>query len=182
MRLAIEMQLLILIVELIFGIDYNFKIERNIMASPKLTCIVTGKSRPTTYDYLQKKATRLGTTVADLQKYYVSREALTRCKTSDVYDVVADRAAFDKLTTDKPWLDIVALNSRGKATKRNVTAKEEAPVVTHVVESKLSDETIAYEQQKEELIGKQALADIKQKVWGEEEDFTTPDEVNNNPF
>ena len=74
------------------------------------------------------------------------------------------------------------MNSRGKATKRNVTAKEEAPVVTHVVESKLSDETIAYEQQKEELIGKQALADIKQKVWGDEEDFTTPDEVNNNPF
>jgi hypothetical protein len=96
--------------------------------------------------------------------------------------VVSDRAAFDKLTTDKPWLDIVALNSRGKATKRNVTAKEEAPVVTHVVESKLSDETIAYEQQKEELIGKQALADIKQKVWGDEEDFSTPDEVNNNPF
>jgi len=148
-----------------------------------IVCQVSLKSRPTTYTYLQNKATRLGTTVEDLKKFYVCREVITQVnKGKDVYDLVKDREAFDKLTTDKPWLDIVALNSRGKATKRNVTAKEEAPVVTHVVESKLSDETIAYEQQKEELIGKQALADIKQKVWGDEEDFSTPDEVNNNPF
>tara|TARA_R100000322_G_scaffold43822_1_gene27499 strand:+ start:434 stop:877 length:444 start_codon:yes stop_codon:yes gene_type:complete len=139
------------------------------MASPKLTCIVTGKSRPTTYDYLQKKATRLGTTVADLQKYYVSREALTRCKNADVTDVVVDREAFNKLTTDKPWLDIIALNTRGKASKRNVTAKQEQ-VVTTVVESKLSPETEAYEKQKEELLGKEAVAAIKKQVWDEEDE------------
>ena len=139
------------------------------MASPKLTCIVTGKSRPTTYDYLQKKANRLGTTVADLQKYYVSREALTRCKNADVKDVVADTKAFDKITTEKPWLDIIALNTRGKASKRNVTAKQEQ-VVTTVVESKLSDETIAYEQQKEDLLGKDVVAGIKKQVWDEDEE------------
>ena len=139
------------------------------MASPKLTCIVTGKSRPTTYDYLQKKANRLGTTVADLQKYYVSREALTRCKNADVKDVVADVEAFDKITTEKPWLDIVQLNTRGKAGKRNVTAKEKN-IATTVVESKLSPETEAYEQQKEELLGKEAVAAIKKQVWDEEEE------------
>ena len=166
------MYLIIFIVELIFGIDYNLD-----MASPKLTCIVTGKSRPTTYDYLQKKATRLGTTVADLQKFYVSREALTKCKTANVNDVVADREAFNKLTTEKPWLDIVSLNSRGKTNKRKVTTDKNEQVVTTVVESKLSDETIAYEKQKEELLGKEVVAGIKKQVWDEEEDFTTPNEV-----
>ena len=94
---------------------------------------------------------------------------MTRCKNADVTDVVVDREAFNKVTTEKPWLDIVALNTRGKASKRNVTAKQEQ-VVTTVVESKLSDETIAYEQQKEDLLGKDVVAGIKKQVWDEDEE------------
>ena len=56
------------------------------------------------------------------------------------------------------------MNSRGKAGKRNVTAKTDN-VKTVVVESKLSPETEAYEKTKEELIGKEAVAAIKQQVW-----------------
>jgi hypothetical protein len=37
-----------------------------------------------------------------------------------------------------------------------------------VVESKLSPETEAYEKTKEELIGKEAVASIKQQVWNED--------------
>ena len=136
------------------------------MASPRLTCIVTGKSRPTTYDYLQKKANRLGTTVTDLQKYYVSREAITRSRNTEIGELVQDKKAFDALCKDKSWEDILALNTRGKATKRNVSADNEQ-VVTTVVESKLSPETEAYEKTKEELIGKEAVAAIKEKVWDE---------------
>jgi hypothetical protein len=136
------------------------------MASPRLTCIVTGKGRPTTYDYLQKKANRLGTTVTDLQKYYVSREAITRSRNATIEELVQDKKAFDALCKDKSWEDILALNTRGKAAKRNVSADNEQ-VVTTVVESKLSPETEAYEKTKEELIGKEAVAAIKEKVWDE---------------
>ena len=61
--------------------------------------------------------------------------------------------------------------------KRKVTTDKNEQVVTTVVESKLSDETIAYEKQKEELLGKEVVAGIKKQVWDEEEDFTTPNEV-----
>ena len=136
------------------------------MASPRLTCIVTGKGRPTTYDYLQKKANRLGTTVTDLQKYYVSREAITRSRNNTIEELVQDKKAFDTLCKDKSWEDILALNTRGKTAKRNVSA-DNGQVVTTVVESKLSPETEAYEKTKEELIGKEAVAAIKEKVWDE---------------
>jgi len=50
-----------------------------------------------------------------------------------------------------------------------VTAKEKN-IATTVVESKLSPETEAYEQQKEELLGKEAVAAIKKQVWDEDEE------------
>ena len=50
-----------------------------------------------------------------------------------------------------------------------MTAKQEQ-VVTTVVESKLSPETEAYEKQKEELLGKEAVAAIKKQVWDEEDE------------
>ena len=113
-----------------------------------IVCQVSLKSRPTTYTYLQNKATRLGTTVEDLKKYYVCREGITQVnKGKDVYDLVKDREAFDKLTAEKSFDDIVAMNSRGKTNKRTVTAdKPDINAVTESVvvqEVKLSDETEA---------------------------------------
>ena len=75
--------------------------------------------------------------------------------------------------------EVIALNSRGKAGKRNVTAKTN--VETVVVESKLSPETEAYEKTKEELLGKETVASIKQQVWdsnNEEVIATVNSEVN----
>ena len=149
-----------------------------------IVCQVSLKSRPTTYTYLQNKATRLGTTVEDLKKYYVCREVITQVnKGKDVYDLVKDREAFDKLTAEKSFDDIVAMNSRGKTNKRKVTADK--PDINAVAESvvvqevKLSDETEAYLQRKEELIGKDNLERIHKQVWGEEEETVAE---NNNPF
>jgi hypothetical protein len=149
-----------------------------------IVCQVSLKSRPTTYTYLQNKATRLGTTVEDLKKYYVCREVITQVnKGKDVYDLVKDREAFDKLTAEKSFDDIVAMNSRGKTNKRKVTAdKPDINAVTESVvvqEVKLSDETEAYLQRKEELIGKDNLERIHKQVWGEEEETVAE---NNNPF
>ena len=151
-----------------------------------IVCQVSLKSRPTTYTYLQNKATRLGTTVEDLKKYYVCREVITQVnKGKDVYDLVKDREAFDKLTAEKSFDDIVAMNSRGKTNKRKVTA-EAKPDINAVTESvvvqevKLSDETEAYLQRKEELIGKDNLDRIHKQVWGEDEEAEA--EMRANPF
>ena len=124
-----------------------------------ITCQVSLKSRPTTYTYLQNKATRLGVSVEDLKKYYVCREVITQVnKGKDVYDLVKDREAFDRLVNEKPFDDIVAMNSRGKTTKRKVTtANDDINAVAESVvvqEVKLSDETEAYLKRKEEIIGK----------------------------
>jgi DNA topoisomerase IB len=150
-----------------------------------IVCAVSLKSRPTTYTYLQNKASRLGVSVEDLKKFYVCREVITQVnKGKDVYDLVKDREAFDKLTTEKPWLDIVAMNSRGKTNKRKVTAdKPDINAVTESVvvqEVKLSDETEAYLKRKEELIGKDNLDRIHKQVWGEDEEAEA--ELRANPF
>ena len=140
------------------------------MASPRLTCIVTGKGRPTTYDYLQKKANRLGVSVAQLQTNYISREAVTQINAGTTAADLAERYGNESFAKtwpkDKTLEEVIALNSRGKAGKRNVTAKTDN-VSTVVVESKLSPETVAYEKTKAELIGKDAVAAIKEKVWDE---------------
>ena len=140
-----------------------------------IVCAVSLKSRPTTYTYLQNKASRLGVSVEDLKKFYVCREVITQVnKGKDVMELVKDTEAFNRLTTEKPWLDIVAMNSRGKTTKRKVTADK--PDINAVAESvvvqevKLSDETEAYLKRKEEIIGKDNLERIHKQVWGEEEE------------
>jgi hypothetical protein len=46
------------------------------VVTPKLTCIVTGKSRLTNKTYLESKATAAGTTVEGYLGNYISREAL----------------------------------------------------------------------------------------------------------
>ena len=150
-----------------------------------IVCAVSLKSRPTTYTYLQNKATRLGVSVEDLKKFYVCREVITQVnKGKDVMELVKDVEAFNRLTTEKPWLDIVAMNSRGKTNKRKVTA--EKPDINAVTESvvvqevKLSDETEAYLKRKEELIGKDNLDRIHKQVWGEDEEAEA--ELRANPF
>lgn len=149
-----------------------------------IVCAVSLKSRPTTYTYLQNKATRLGVSVEDLKKFYVCREVITQVnKGKDVMELVKDTEAFNKLTAEKSFDDIVAMNSRGKTNKRKVTADK--PDINAVAESvvvqevKLSDETEAYLQRKEELIGKDNLERIHKQVWGEEEETVAE---NNNPF
>ena len=150
-----------------------------------IVCQVSLKSRPTTYTYLQNKATRLGVSVEDLKKFYVCREVITQVnKGKDVMELVKDVEAFNRLIAEKPFDQIVAMNSRGKTNKRKVTAdKPDINAVTESVvvqEVKLSDETEAYLKRKEELIGKDNLDRIHKQVWGEDEEHEA--ELRANPF
>ena len=151
-----------------------------------IVCAVSLKSRPTTYTYLQNKASRWVGSVEDLKKFYVCREVITQVnKGKDVMELVKDVDAFNRLTAEKSFDDIIAMNSRGKTNKRKVTA-EAKPDINAVTESvvvqevKLSDETEAYLKRKEELIGKDNLERIHKQVWGEDEEHEA--ELRANPF
>jgi len=44
--------------------------------TPTLTCLVTGKSRQSTNQYLQEKAERLGTSMEDVTAHYICKDAM----------------------------------------------------------------------------------------------------------
>ena len=72
--------------ELILEINKRFK--KSIAKDPNvLTCIVTGKSRPTNTQYLEEKAVKAGSKELFI-KYYISREALTLLKSGMSIDKV----------------------------------------------------------------------------------------------
>lgn len=51
----------------------------------KLTCQVTGNSRPTNQKYLDAKAQKLGVSVEDLMKNYVSKAGLVQIIADETY-------------------------------------------------------------------------------------------------
>lgn len=72
--------------ELVLEINKRFK--KSIAKDPNvLTCIVTGKSRPTNTQYLEEKAIKAGSKEKFI-KYYISREALTLLKSGLSVDSV----------------------------------------------------------------------------------------------
>jgi len=157
-----------------------------------ITCVVSGKSRSTTWPYLKAKAERLGTNCKDLKKFYICREVITQLnKGMDVFDLVsADcKDSLTELLQEKSIDEMVALNSRAKknkekkAPKANRFADNEADAdidLTLVdtaepqpepvpVDEPLSPETEQYLATKAELLGGQEVVDeIHNKVWGEE--------------
>lgn len=160
-----------------------------------ITCVVSGKSRATTWPYLKAKAERLGTNCKDLKKFYICREVVTQLnKGTDISDLIVDtmKEDFDKLLQEKSVDEMVALNSRAKknkekkAPKANRFAENENEADADIdltlvdtaepqpepvpVEEPLSPETEQYLATKAELLGGQEVVDeIHNRVWGEEE-------------
>ena len=155
-----------------------------------ITCVISQKSRPTTYPYLTDKATRLGVSVADLKKFYICREVVTQLnKGVELQKLVKDEVSFNQLLQEKTLDEMVALNTRSKKNTKSKVVTPKAvrtddpdsdidlqlvdadPVVEKVlVNEPLSPETEAYLKQKAELLGGQHVVDeIHAKVWGEEE-------------
>ena len=48
--------------------------------SPKLTCIITGKVRPTNEKYLASKAEKKGVSVQEFAQYYAGKQAVKRLR------------------------------------------------------------------------------------------------------
>jgi hypothetical protein len=70
------------------GAKKGLSTRKKMSDAPTLTCVISGKSRPTTWPYLSDKAERLGTDVATLRKFYICREVLTQSKQRDVLELL----------------------------------------------------------------------------------------------
>jgi hypothetical protein len=99
--------------ELVLEINKRFK--KSIAKDPNvLTCIVTGKSRPTNTQYLEEKAVKAGSKEQFI-KYYISREALTLLKSGKPIDDVRNELRVDASVPCPSQEDIVeALRTNGK--------------------------------------------------------------------
>jgi hypothetical protein len=68
--------------------EINKRFKKAIAKDPNvLTCIVTGRSRPTNSQYLEEKAVKAGSKERFV-KYYLCREALTLLKSGKMVDDV----------------------------------------------------------------------------------------------
>ena len=173
------------------GAKKGLSTRKKMSDAPTLTCVISGKSRPTTWPYLSDKAERLGTDVATLRKFYICREVLTQSKQRDVLELLNTKsvAQFNKLLKEKSYQEMVALNSRTKkgGKRQQVTADadasesnstddadadqgftpDEPKAEVTVVESSLSPETEAYLKQRNEILGgEEAAKEIHNRVFG----------------
>lgn len=61
--------------------EINARFKKSITNDPNvLTCIVTGKTRPTNSQYLEEKAKKIGCTKEEFISHYICRDALTLLK------------------------------------------------------------------------------------------------------
>lgn len=84
--------------------------------NPHLFCLITGKSRPTTWAYLKNKAERLGTDAETLVNNYVSREAITQLldgKTVEQIRAAVKDAPKDEISNDR-LAALIRMNSKAK--------------------------------------------------------------------
>lgn len=85
---------------------------------PKLTCLVTGKTRNSNIKYLDAKAVRLGVDVDTIIKSYVSRDALKLLRQGKSVEQVRQELGtaegfVPSMPVDKIE-DLLRLNSKGK--------------------------------------------------------------------
>jgi len=95
--------------------EINKRFKKSIAKDPNvLTCIVTGKSRPTNSQYLEEKAIKAGSKERFI-KYYISREALTLLKSGKSLDDVRNELNVDQ-NHPRPSQDelVEALKINGK--------------------------------------------------------------------
>jgi hypothetical protein len=85
---------------------------------PKLTCLVTGKTRNSNIKYLDAKAVRLGVDVDTIIKSYVSRDALKLLRQGKTFEQVRQELGtaegFVPSNSSMKVEDLLRLNSKGK--------------------------------------------------------------------
>jgi hypothetical protein len=95
--------------------EINKRFKKAIAKDPNvLTCIVTGRSRPTNSQYLEEKAIKAGSKERFI-KYYICREALTLLKCGKTLEEIRNELSVDGDVSMPNQEDIVeALKINGK--------------------------------------------------------------------
>lgn len=88
---------------------------------PKLTCLVTGKTRNSNIKYLEAKASRLDVAVDILINNYVSRDALKLLRTGKSFEQIRQEVipvdGFTPRVHTVDHAELLRLNSKGKHSK-----------------------------------------------------------------
>ena len=86
-------------------------------SSPQLTCIITGKTRPTNDRYLKSKAEKRGVSVEDFTRYYASKQAVKRLRAGMSVEQVRQELDADVTTpvSDGTVKGILRLNGKTKS-------------------------------------------------------------------
>lgn len=84
--------------------------------SPKLTCLVTGKVRPSNENYLASKASKKGVSVEYFTQNYVCKEAVKRLRAGQTVEQVRAELEADVTTpvSDEQVAQILKLNGKSK--------------------------------------------------------------------
>lgn len=82
-------------------------------AAPVLTCIISGQSRKTSYNYLQSKADRLGVSSEWLLSNYVSKYICSQLRAGRP---LSDLRNTDNVITDERLKELVQKNSKSRVT------------------------------------------------------------------
>ena len=150
--------------------------SENTAKNPHLFCKITGKSRPTTWAYLNDKANRLGVDADMLINNYVSREAITQLL--DGASVEEIRSRFKEAPSDtigqEELAELIRLNSKAKkaAEKFNVVST----TTVEVVEDK-KDEVVEEKPKKKAKKGKKVKAEVIAEHTEEVTDEAAPMEI-----
>ena len=86
--------------------------------SPKLTCVITGTTRPTNENYLKSKADKKGISVKDFALHYTSKQAVKRLRAGQsVADVRQElNAEVTTPISDETLKNILRYNGKSKNT------------------------------------------------------------------
>jgi hypothetical protein len=97
------------------AIEINKRFKRALSKDPNvLTCIVTGRSRPTNSQYLEEKAVKAGSKERFI-KYYICREALALLKVGrPIEEVRYELGVNDSVPIPKTEDIVEALKINGK--------------------------------------------------------------------
>jgi hypothetical protein len=85
--------------------------------SPKLTCVVTGTTRPTNEKYLQSKADKKGISVKDFVENYAGKQVVKRLRAGQSVEDVRRELNAEVTTpvTDEMVKSILRVNGKSKA-------------------------------------------------------------------
>jgi len=85
-------------------------------SAPKLTCVITGATRPTNTRYLQVKAEKKGVSVDELTQYYAGKQAVKRLRAGQSVEEVRRELNAEVSTpiSDETVQNILRINGKSK--------------------------------------------------------------------